>query len=490
MRKPLSTAALCALLACCAGAQTAADAVRLAYLNPGGTGRFMGVGGAFGALGAEFSSTGLNPAGLAMYRTGELVFSPALRFARTEATLPGAGLPYPEGNSAFRLDNVGIVFHSAPRRSRWKTFNVGIGLNQMANFTRSVYYTGFARGTILTTWFNEAQPLFQSDPSGRSLDPFTGGLAFEANAFYPQNNRLSYDFEGNESADLLRTHTIAQSGQVNEVVLSLAGNYDERLFVGATLGIPLARYRFEGDYLERDADDNVVYFDDLTFAEYLETSGVGLNGKFGIIYRASQQFRIGTYFHTPTQWRLTDNFANAFSYQYTDGSGTNRLSANSPDGIFDYRLSSPWRAGIGLAFLRDKKGFLSADLEWIDYSSARYNFTPRSANTAIKEQERRVNAQILRQYKGTANLRLGGELAFSVFRLRAGISLLGKPEADKSGFTAGYSAGIGVKAQGFFLDLGARTSAGAGTIVPYADGPVVNTRNRVSDILLSIGFKF
>lgn len=471
-------------------AQTAADAVRYTYLNPTGTGRFLGVNGAFGALGAEFTATSLNPAGLAMYRTNELVFSPALRFANTDATLPNAGLPLRETNSAFRFDNVGIVFYSAPRRSRWKTFNVGIGMNQLANFRRDIYYTGFAEGTLLNNWFEESRPLLQSRPDGSTLDPFTGGLAFETNAFYFMNGQPAYDFEGNEAADIRRTHTIAQSGSVSEIVISMAGNYNERLFVGATFGLPLARYRFEGDYQEKDADDKVTYFDELAFTEYLETNGFGLNGKFGIIYRPAQPLRIGMYFHTPTWWRLTDNFNNSFLYQYTDSRGTARNQANSPDGNFEYRLLTPWRAGMGAAFLFDKNGFLSADLEWVDYSAARYNFTPRTANTGLKEQERQVNANIRRQYEGTMNLRLGGEWASSIFRLRAGIALLGKPQANQSGFNVSYSGGVGVKAQGFFLDLGVRTTGGSGTVLAYNGGPLVSTQNRTTDILLSIGFKF
>lgn len=482
--------AILALFAINLSAQTAADAIRYTYLNPAGTGRVLGVGGAFGALGAEFTSTSLNPAGLAMYRSGELVFSPALRFTRVDASLPGGGAPYVERGSAFRFDNVGIVFHTPPRRSRWKTYNVGIGLNQLANFNRDIYYAGYAPGTVLNPWFEEARPQLQANPNGSTLDPFTGGLAFETGAFYFQNNRPSYDFEGNENADIRRTHTIAQSGRINELVFSMAGNYDERLFIGATFGVPFARYRFEGDYAEQDANDNVIYFDELAFTEYYETEGVGLNGKFGIILRASQAFRIGTYFHTPTWWRLTDNFNNAFLYQFTDGTGTNRTTAQSPDGSFDYRLVTPWRAGMSTAILFDKKGFVSADVEWVDYSAARYNFTPRTANTALKEQERQVNNQIRRRYEGAMNIRLGGELALSVFRLRGGVSLLGKPEVGEEGFNVGYSGGVGVKGQGFFLDLGVRTAAPVGTVVPYAGGPVVSTQGRVTDVMLSIGFKF
>jgi len=53
-----------------------------------------------------------------------------------------------------------------------------------------------------------------------------------------------------------------------------------------------------------------------------------------------------------------------------------------------------------------------------------------------------------------------------------------------------YSAGAGVRGESFYLDLAYRFSAGDGSVLPYSGGPLVSTENRVSDILLTIGFKF
>jgi len=88
------------------------------------------------------------------------------------------------------------------------------------------------------------------------------------------------------------------------------------------------------------------------------------------------------------------------------------------------------------------------------------------------------------------NVRLGAEAVLSDFRLRAGLNLLGKPYANESGFNTAYTAGAGVRGESFFLDLGFRFGTGAGFVVPYAGAPRVETKNRVSDILLTIGFKF
>lgn len=478
------------MLATAASSQTAPDVLKFSYLTPGGTARYLGVGGAFGALGAEFGTLSQNPAGLAMYRTNELMLTPALRFANTDATLPGSNNEtYDESKSHFRFDNLGIVFNTTPRSSKWKTFNVGIGYNQLVNYNRAIYYSGNAEGTILNNWFADARPILQNG-SEDDLDPFTSGLAYQTGAIYFQNDIPTYDFEGNENATVGRTQTLTQSGNMNEMVLSLAGNYDEKLLIGATVGVPFVRYRLNGEYQEVDAAGVVNFFDDLSYSEYLATDGVGVNVKLGVIYRATQALRLGAHVHSPTWLRLTDAFNNSFSYAYTDGNGSTGNTENSPSGNFDYRLATPWRAGLSGAVLIQKHGFLSAEVEWVDYSANQYNFTSDVSNNANKQAEREINNEIQRLFDPAMNIRVGGEAVLSDFRLRAGLNLLGKPYASESGFNTAYTAGAGVRGEAFYLDLGFRFGAGNGSVTPYTDGPTVATKNRVSDILLTIGFKF
>ena len=121
-------------------AQFSSDVLRYSYLQPGGTARFMGAGGAFTALGAEFSTLSQNPAGLAFYRSSELALTPALYFAKTDATLPNDNVSNTDSRSNFGFDNFGLVFNTTPSGPKWKTFNVGIGLNRMNSFQQSVFY--------------------------------------------------------------------------------------------------------------------------------------------------------------------------------------------------------------------------------------------------------------------------------------------------------------------------------------------------------------
>lgn len=470
----------------CAGqvfSQNESDVLRYSYLQPGGSARYLGAGGAFGALGAEFGGISQNPAGLALFRTDELTLTPSLRFANTEAQMP-AGTAYNDDKSKFGFDNVGLVFNTTPSGKHWKAFNFGIGYNRQADYNRALYYEGTAVGSIMNGFFSEAQ--------SNSYDPFGSELAYNANAIYEDSDgNLTYDFAGNENAAVNRAQAITTSGRMNEMAIAFAGNYDEKLMIGATIGVPFINYRIEGEYIETDPNENVEYFDKLTYTEYLRSSGVGVNLKLGVIYKFNQAFRLGAAFHTPTSMSITDSYSNTFAYDYTDGNGPSLGEVqSSPDGTFDYKLRTPWRASASAAVVVKKIGFLSADVEWVDYAANRYNFTADVANQENQLYERQVNSAIQRSYQQAMNVRLGAELALDQFRLRGGLNLLGKPEEGETGFNTGISAGAGVRGESFFLDFGWRRSQGAGSIRPYATASVASTKVVTNDFLMTVGFKF
>ncbi|MBK7938606.1 MAG: hypothetical protein IPJ82_16655 [Lewinellaceae bacterium] len=485
---------LFALLSAPLFSQAVTDVLRYSVLRPGGTGRFMGVGGAMGALGADFGTLSTNPAGLALFRTDELSITPGLKFTHTDATLPG-GETDEEDRSAFGFDNLGLVFNTTPRASRWKTFNVGLGFNRQNNFNQSVFYQGDGNGSIMNSFFEDAQSTFGQGGTEEDLYPFTSGLAWQANAIYFQDNALTYDFAGFENASVDRSQTLNTFGSMNEMLISFAGNYDEKLMVGVTIGVPFVNYRLEGEYIESDpggdVDGNVPYFGGLTYTELLRTEGVGVNLKMGVIYKVNQAVRLGVAVHTPTSLGLTDSYSNTFAYSYGDGSGSyDGETLFSPDGTSDYRLRTPWRAIASGAVILKKYGFISADLEWVDYGANHYNLTGNAPTNDDEIYERELNREIQSTYQPAMNIRLGGELVLDNFRARAGLNLNGKPEEGATGFNTAYSAGIGVRMESFFLDLGYRRFNGQGSILPYVGAPEVKTDVTSSDVVLTLGFKF
>lgn len=492
MKKILPALAIAAITASPAFSQTAADVLRYSYLQPGGTARSLGTGNAFGALGAEFGALSMNPAGIALFRTDELVVTPSLRFAETDAELPG-NLPLTDNKSTFAFDNFGLLFNDTPGE-KWTTFNFAVGVNRQNNYASSIFYEGDAAGTIMNGLYNDAVLTINNGGSSDDFYPFDTKLAYDASAIYQDasTGEWIYDFLGNEDAALNRSQAVNTFGRMNEMIISFGGNYKEKLMVGATVGVPFVNYRIEGEYIETDRDDAVPFFDRLTYTEYLRTEGVGVNLKLGLIYKINQTLRLGAAFHTPTALRLTDTYTNTFAYEYTVNGDPYGGTPYSPetDGITDYRLRTPWRASASAAAVIGKTGFLSADVEVVDYSNNAYNFTADIPSQANQAAERDVNREIQKAYGQALNLRLGGEVAIEDFRLRGGLNMYGKPQEGESGFNTAISAGAGVRLQSFYLDLGWRRYVGKGSLAPYSGAPVATTTNAVSDVLLTLGFKF
>jgi long-subunit fatty acid transport protein len=474
-------------------AQTTGDVLRYSYLQQGGTARYLGAGGAFGALGAEFGALSQNPAGIALFRTNELVVTPSLRFSNVDAKLPGSAA-IDDSKSSFAFDNFGLLFNTTPRSGNWKTVNFGIGLNRQNNYNASVFYEGTANGSIMNGLFDDAQNVLNNGGSINDLYPFDTRLAYDAGAIFTDQNtgELVYDFLGNENAAVSRSQAVNTFGKMNEMVISFGGNYDEKLMLGATIGVPFVNYRVEGEYIEEDKTDVVSAFDKLTYTEYLRTEGVGVNLKLGVIYKINQMFRVGAAFHTPTALSLTDTYSNTFAYEYTINNEPygGEVYAPETDGISDYKLRTPWRASASAAAVIKKIGFISADVEVVDYSNNRYNFTADVPSQQNELDERLVNSDIQRTYKQALNIRLGAELALDNFRLRGGFNMLGKAQEGQEGFNNSFTLGAGVRAQSFYLDLGYRRYLGEGLVQPYGGAPIATTESVTNDILLTLGFKF
>ena len=480
--------------------QNTADALRYTRIHNAGTARMAGVGGAFSALGADFGALSLNPAGLSMYRSNEFVFTPGVHSATTSASLPSAS-NFDDTSSKLRIANLGMVFPTTLNSGKWKSRNVGLGFNQLGNYNQSAYYEGAGSGSILDSWFAEAEPFLAGGGNPDQLYPLGAGLGYKAGAIYFQGGVPSYDFLGATDATIDRTQVAFTSGSNNEMTFAVSGNYDERLMIGASIGVPLINYRQESFYTERDPEGGfegrVPYFSELEYSDFLRTTGVGFNAKLGAILRISQLFRIGGAVHTPSYYNMTDQFSADFDYTYEDlnpnGGGliqTNNTADASAD-PFNYRLKTPWRATGGLAFVM-KYGFLSADVEWVDYSAASFNLTKSFNDADTRAFERDLNTAIQRNFKATANYKLGGELALDIFRLRGGFNVLGKPQANQSGYNTAWSAGTGVRFDKIYLDIAYRRSSFSGSVSPYSGSaaPTATTKGHVGDVLATVAIRF
>ena len=247
------------------------------------------------------------------------------------------------------------------------------------------------------------------------------------------------------------TKSLQKKGSINELTFGFGANYDEKLMIGLSLGVPFVSYRQEKIYREADegttGDGDVPFFESLTYRENLTTTGTGINAKLGLIYRVNQQIRLGAAVHSPTSIRLEDNFSTSMQYTFTDSGVTGTDSGESPDGTFDYRLRTPWRLMGSAGFIIQKFGFISGEVEWVDFRNSSFNYD------GFEDAERDVNQSIEDGLSSVLNIRLGGEVAYQLWRFRAGVGLKQSPFSDDDAFDPVISAGLGVRLKGVLYRL-------------------------------------
>lgn len=466
-------------------AQTDLDAFRYSQYSLTGTARFTSMGGAFTAVGGDFSSLSQNPAGMGIFRRSELTFTPSIYAGKTSSEFLNNTADDSRFN--FNIANAGFVFTQPLTRNEkvqgWKSWNFGIGMNRINNFHSRSYYEGFNPDNSFTDYLAQ-----QSQGIGfENLDSFYEYLGYYTYLINPDsaNNYVAAAPFGN----IQQRRSSEKRGAITETAFAISGNYDNKLYLGATLGFNSLRFNEETTYEELDQRSLIDSLNQYRFDQVISTRGAGVNLKFGMIYWINEYVRFGAAVHTPTWFSMNDSYQNTMQSRF-DGGFTSRQQ--SPQGTFNYNMTTPFRAMGGLAFVFNQYGLVSADYEFNDISNARIS----APGTVFAD----VNSEIRRKYTATNTVRIGTEWRFDNFSVRGGGGFTTSPMnnayavsgADFSQKT--FSAGFGLRDKNLFMDLGYAYTETKGYLQPYtlnnADVPGVRERNIRSNFTLTLGAKF
>jgi len=470
MKKLLLTICATAGLTALSFGQYVDQALIFSQQNYGSTARSKAMGNAFGAIGGDFSSLSINPAGIGVYIRSEVSGTMnVLGMNNTEATYQGQITD--DRNTNFSLRNFGYVLATPVQSggSGLVSFNFGIGFNKLNNFnqTMSVGKNGspHSRMDIFAQNTNGI-------PSSSLLDennPYSNGTPWESKLAW-ENYLINLDPARTDNTYLSilfpnelvnQNLTVNREGYNNEYVASFGANFNHQVYLGATLGMQDLYFNESKTYSE---DGEFGRFDYISTAR---TRGFGYNLKLGIIYRPVPELRLGAAIHTPTFYDFKETFGSSMSSDLKNVSvaadGTH--SADTPVNDYGYKMDSPMRAIGSIAYQFGKKGMISFDYEYVDYSKIKlrnggdgYNFS--TENTDMKT-----------IYKAVNNLRFGGEFKpTEALSLRAGYELFGNPyksfaynasQPNKDFSFNTINAGIGYRINNVSLDvaysLGTRT---------------------------------
>jgi hypothetical protein len=510
--KPLIAVAIASAVTITASAQDGRDAFRLSYLQPQGTARSIGIGGALGSVGGDFSTLAVNPAGIGIYRRSEFTVSPSLMFTNTSSSFAGNNSDDNSG-SHFAISNLGLALTNvddAKGNGGWSPISFGIGLTRLADFTRNYAYEG--RNTTSSGSF-----IFEYDANNLGLSnseqPTTpGDLGYDARLIDPVTDStgetIGYLSVVNPTATspISQSNIIRERGGISELGLSLGGAYQEKLLIGGTLGFPIVRYERNKTYEERDLSGNDKNnFDYYRYSEDLKTTGAGINLKLGMIYKAADNFRFGIALHTPTYFSLTD-VTNRSLIANTEGNVGTR-SATAMENQYDYNILTPWRGIASATALFGQYGFFTLDYEFVDYSSSRVTFGDSRDEKAYQSF---INNSIRSTYKAASNVRAGLEIRLDNIMLRGGFGYYGNPYKSKNQLTGvaatpngeriAISGGLGFRFANAFVDLGFVHSQYMNAEQPYQlpdEAPYIGLvvpsaelKTGTNNAVLTVGFKF
>ncbi len=460
-------------------AQNEIDALRYSRLNPSGSARFVAMGGAFTALGADFTTLSHNPAGIGLYRSSEISLTPSFTSTTTETNLDGNFREDQRYN--FGMGNIGIVLNNNVEmrrpQSAWKNVQFGFGLNRMANFSNRVAIEGDNHNSsYLTSYLHSSQGVHPGD-----LGKFDEKLAYDTELlFVTDSSNWTYGIDKPDGG-VNQRKAISSKGSINEMVLSFGANYNNRLYLGATVGVPSIRYSETATYTEKALPDDNTVFNTMTRTDLLETTGTGLNFKFGMIFRATDWLRIGGAVHTPTFYTsMYDDYTSTMRAKYDNGF----TSSAKADGYYEYELTTPMRVMAGASIFFGKAGLLSADYEYVDYTNARlragdYDFY--NENNAIRDFYRTAN-----------NIRLGTEWRYGVLNFRGGYGISANPyKYGTNSALSSYSLGIGIRESSFYLDAAWVYSAMDDEYYLYHGiENVAKSTTKNNSFLITVGIKY
>lgn len=424
-------------------AQDVRDLVRFSQTQVFGSARFEAMAGSFGALGADLSTSAINPAGYGRYSSS--TFGAALGHTYTNNASTFNNQVTNRSANAFRLNNLGLVFaNDISQRNKGFLFQqFGFSYNRIENFKDKIAYSGEQYFSLLDHFAGTAGGL-SIDDMYSSL-AFTSALAWDTYAIDPDGSGGYYP-RLDPDARVFHRRSVDTKGGISEYNFNFSGNYMNKLYIGGNWGYRTAKY--EETYIHNEVISNspVSSLDSFQYEYHLKTKGSGNNFKIGAIYLPIESLRLGISIHSPTFFEFTDDY-NADMVAYHKDTTYRTPLEYKPVGKYKYRLRTPAKFVGSFGYIFGTRGCINIDAEWVNYnwahllttsdeSYAPYNYTP--INTQAKEQVRSV-----------VNVRIGGEMVFqSQYFIRAGYAYYPSAYKLETGRVKGvqiYSCGFGFK---------------------------------------------
>jgi hypothetical protein len=253
-------------------------------------------------------------------------------------------------------------------------------------------------------------------------------------------------------------------------------------------------YESQKTFREEFANEPLSHFE---LTETLDIRGSGVNINFGAIARPVDFIQLGLSFSTPTWYSLSENYNASMSsqwknFEYLPGLFLNNESSQLDPIFTDYNLQTPWRLRVGGSFFINKSGFLTVDIEQVNFAKAKYSSNTFGVDFDID------NEDVQNTFRAATTIRAGGEYRIDKFRLRAGYFLMPDPyRSEQNGIDqkrTGFTGGIGYRSSPVYIDIAAVFSKQSYGYRPYTvnlpTNPLASISQSGTQVMLTVGYTF
>lgn len=523
MKKMYFVAAM-AVVALPAVAQETYQDTKLVENELNGTARYVGMGGAMEALGADLSTMGTNPAGIGLFRSSQVAVSGGLVSQQDETTNPvfkGQELLFKGNKTNASFDQIGLVY--AMRTGYNNFLNFGFNYHKSRNFDQ-ILTAGNSLDKASQNKLTAVKYPYGSDYNWNGVD----GLYQEALGEWT-GNKLTGMHYYNGTQFLFGQY---QKGYIGEYDFNVSGNINDRVFLGLTFGIHDVHYRSNSLYAELlDVTSTNGTQQSLPNNSYedLHITGTGYDVKLGAIFRPieTSPFRIGVYVNTPVWYDLHSQGTVSMPNLAQFNSNVSKLD-NYAD--YDFKVYTPWKFGVSLGHTIDKMVALGATYEYADYSHIDNRVNDGGYNSWYDDyddsySDEAMNNNTKSVLKSVSTLKLGAEVkVLPQMAVRVGYNYV-SPMFDKNGFRDGsiesqgsiyatstdytnwkctnrWTFGLGYVGSKFYADMAYQYTQTNGQFFPFmsyvsSDTPSqdnvadkTNVSFKRNQLVFTVGYKF
>lgn len=446
-----------------AQAQEIKDALRYSQDNVNGTARFKAMSGAFGALGGDFSSIGINPAGSAIFTNNQ--FGITITNSDIKNNSNYFGTTTSEKDNSFDINQAGgvFVFHNKNLNSDWKKFSLAINYENTNNFNNSTFSAGTNPNNSVANYFlsyangvplNILEDSYYENLDHGTQQAFLGYQGYVINPVTADSNNTQYNSNVAEGGNYYQENTTYSEGYSGKLSFNAATSFKDRLYIGINLNSHFTDFRQSTVFYEdnNNALDSDYKVTKLQFNNELYTYGTGFSFQLGAIAKVTNQVRLGLAYESSTWYNLSDE-----SSQKLIAISSN-VDGDLPQDVVDpritnvyeaYKLQTPSKATASFAYVFGSSGLISIDYAIKNYSKTK--FKPENDYYFNS-----LNTDMSNTLDRSGELRIGGEYKINKLSLRAGYRYEQSPY--KNGITigdlTGYSAGLGYNFGSTKVDLG------------------------------------